>query len=126
MKDQLSTRGPGQGPRIATAAYSSGAESMNAQPSGRGSPRAPRMHSIPLPGEQEGDQQHLSYDGPALGCGLRLTGTLDGVPKVLSLLDLALPEPPFTEETTNTSIQSCLDACTWKLLEFMTARHVGC
>jgi hypothetical protein len=88
MRGRLSACDPAQG--IVAAAFRSRGVSTNVQPYGCKPPRAPRMHSIPLPEKQAGDQ-HISYNGPALGCGL--TGTLDGHPKVLSPLDIPLPEP---------------------------------
>ena len=55
---------------------------------------APRLKSIPLPMEQDYDED-LLYGGPALGGWL--TGTLDGVPKTmmpgLGGLDIDLPMP---------------------------------
>jgi hypothetical protein len=61
--------------------------------------RAPRMKCIPLPEEQEYDED-LLYNGPALGGWL--TGTLDGVPKTtlsgLSCLDIGLPMPFAMED----------------------------
>jgi hypothetical protein len=67
-----------------------GPTAMNAQPSDWELLRAPRNCSIPLP-EEEGDE-HL-YSGPGLGGWLN--GTLDGVPKTMTLcaLDVALPVP---------------------------------
>jgi hypothetical protein len=81
LEDWQSCRDPGQ---------LEGATAMNAQPSDWELLRAPRIRPIPLP-EEEGDE-HL-YSGPDLGGWLN--GTLDGVPKTMTLcvLDVALPVP---------------------------------
>jgi len=56
-------------------------------------PCAPRRSTIPLPEEDQDDGEGLLYGGPDLGGWL--TGTLDGVPKVilpgLSCLDIGFP-----------------------------------
>ena len=58
---------------------------------------APRMSTIPLPEE---DGEELLYGGPDLGGWL--TGTLDGVSKVilpgLSCLNISLPTPFAMED----------------------------
>jgi len=61
--------------------------------------RAPRLRSIPLPGEEEGEEggDDLLYSG--LGMDGWLNGTFDGVPKTITLdrLDVALPVPFSTD-----------------------------
>jgi hypothetical protein len=52
------------------------------------------MRTIPLPRKQEGDE-YIIYYKPRLTPGSWMTGTVqaDGVPDILSRLDMALPEP---------------------------------
>jgi len=89
-EDWTRTPGPGQG--TAVAAFSPRA--VNTQPNGRQPPGAPPMRPIPLPGRQEGGE-YITYYGPGLAPGSWLTSAVqvDGVPKVLSRLDMTLPEP---------------------------------
>jgi len=51
------------------------------------------MRPVPLPGREV--DEDISYYGPGLVPGSWLAGTVkeEDVPKVLGLLDMALPEP---------------------------------